>query len=175
MVALRSWRLALGLLLAGYGSHATAQGAPVTIDVFAPQPPAASRSAPLRGGEIFGMKPETVGAVGYFTLLPDAAKNFTAREPTAQQFRIVLPNSTPVVCSLSRQVNADGTVVLSGAPVGTAQGHCALAVKDGQVSGFIDTGSGRYRIVPAGPDNTHAIVEIRTEGFPDERRAPRSD
>jgi hypothetical protein len=175
MAALRSYRLALGLLLAGCGSHATAQGAPVTINLFAPKPPPSSRAAPQREADLFGMKPETVGAVGYFALLPDAAKSFSARGAAAQKFRIVLPNRAPVVCSLSRQVNADGTVVLSGAPVGTAAGHCALAVKDGQISGFIDTASGRYRIVPAGPDNTHAIVEIRTEGFADERPARRKD
>jgi hypothetical protein len=142
----------------------------VTINLFAPKPPVDARSTQSRlPAAMFGMKPETVGAVGYFELLPEAAKSVNATGAGTRQFRIMLPGGAPVICSLVSQVNAEGAVVLSGAPVnGNPFGHCALVVQNGQITGIVDTGSGRYRIVPVGTDNTHAIVEIRTEAFPNE-------
>ena len=164
-------RFLLGLLASGAVSQAAAQGAsPVTIDLFSN--PIATPSGVLASspGEAFGMRPETVGAVSYFALSTEASKGFGASSATMQRVRIALPRAVSVVCSLNQEVGAGGTVILSGAPVGSGMtGNCNLVIENGRVSGIIDTASGRYQIVPIGPGNAHAVVQILTEGFPSER------
>jgi hypothetical protein len=65
-------------------------------------------------------------------------------------------------------------MVLTGSTIGDASGgRCDLVVDNGQVTGDIDIPSGRYRIVPLGSGTTHAVVEVRTEAFPNEEEPRR--
>ncbi len=120
---------------------------------------AAPAQAP--NGAIKGMRPETVGAVAYFPLSVDAANSLRGRN-TPRQMQITRPN---------------GMVLLTGTPVGgNPNERCNLVVDKGQVTGEVDLESGRYRIQPVGTGSTHAIVEVKTEAFPNESeplRAPR--
>jgi predicted TIM-barrel enzyme len=170
MFRIRTYSFPLGLLVAGAVSQAMAQGASlVTINLFSN--PIAAPSGVQAGspGETFGMRPETVGAVSYFALSSEATRSFRAGGGTAHSVRIALPRSEPVVCSLNQEAGAAGTVVLSGTPVGGGvTGNCNLVIENGRVSGIIDTPSGRYQIVPLGSGNAHAVVQIRTEAFPNE-------
>jgi hypothetical protein len=128
-------------------------------------------------GEIKGMRPETVGAVAYFPLSVDAANSLRSRSSTPLQMQITLPGGGSVTCMLRSEARPNGMVLLTGGPVGGNSGErCSLVVDKGQVTGEVELESGRYRIQPVGAGSTHAIVEIKTEAFPNESeplRTPR--
>jgi hypothetical protein len=156
------------LLLAGLATQAAAQGAStVTINLFSN--PIAAPSGLQANAQTFGMRPETVGAVSYFALSPEAVRMFQAQSGKASQVRIALSRDQEVVCELSRQTGSGDTVSFSGEPVGgELGGNCNLVVENGSVSGLVDTAKGRYRIVPLGTGNAHAVVQIKTDAFPNE-------
>ena len=62
---------------------------------------------------------------------------------------------------------------LGGTTEGDGSGRCDLVLDNGQVTGEVETASARYRIVPVGPGPTHAVVEVRTEAFPNEHEPKR--
>jgi len=169
MPTIGSYRFPLGVLVAGAMTQAAAQGAPpMTINLFSNQITTPSGLTPGSRGEAFGMRPETVGAVSYFALSTEATRSLRGGGGK-KRVRIALPGGSPVVCSLNQEVNSAGSVTLSGVPEGGGlAGNCNLVVENGQVSGIIDTLRGRYRIVPLGSGNAHAVVQIRTEAFPNE-------
>ena len=149
----------------------------MTINLFAPNPIATPSSVQSGNpSELFGMRPEAVGTVSYFELSNAASNSFRTRGGDMQRLRIALPGASPVVCSVNEQVSADGLLVLQGASEGGGlTSNCNLVVDKGQVSGILETSSGRYRIVPLGTGNVHAVVKIRTEAFPNEGRTLRRD
>jgi len=144
-------------------SAALAQGRPtVTMSLFGAAPAQAPK------GAIKGMRPETVGAVAYFPLSVDAANSLRGRN-TPQQLQIALPGGGSVTCMFRSETRPNGMVLLTGAPVGgNATERCNLVVDKGQVTGEVELESGRYRIQPVGNGTTHAIVEVKTEAFPNE-------
>jgi hypothetical protein len=164
----RKLSVTLGLLLAGLGTEALAQGRQArTIDLFAREP------ARARGGpqELPGMRPEAVGAVAYFAISPEANSSLRAARRGTLRLRIALPKGRPVVCTFAAEEGKDG--VMSGRIEGSGTGdRCDVVFEGGQVTGDIDIASGRYRIVPVGQGDVHAVVEIRSEAFPNESDSP---
>jgi hypothetical protein len=148
-------------------SAALAEGRPtVTMSLFG----AAPVQAPSGGvkAEIKGMRPETVGAVAYFPLSVDAA-NSLRRRSAPEQLLISLPGGGSVTCTFRAERRPNGVVLLTGEPIGGNPGEsCTLVVDKGQVTGELELQSGRYRIQPTGAGSTHAVVEVKTETFPNE-------
>jgi hypothetical protein len=168
---IRSLQISLVLFGAVAASLAIAQGRPsVTMSLFGAAPVDAPR------GEIQGMRPETVGAVAYFSLSVDAANSLRGRNNTPQRMQISLPGGGSVTCTFRSETRPGGMLVLTGTPVGGGPGErCNLVVDNGRVTGEVDIASGRYRIQPLGSGSTHAVVEVKTEAFPNEnepKRAP---
>jgi hypothetical protein len=147
-------------------SIASAEGRPtVTMSLFAAAPAQAPNGSK---GEIKGMRPETVGAVAYFPLSVDAANSLRGRG-TPRELLITLPGGGSVTCVFRAETRPNGVVVLTGEPVGGNPGEtCTLVVDKGQVTGELELQSARYRIQPTGTGSTHAIVEVKTEAFPNE-------
>jgi len=169
---IRTLQISLALVIAAGVSAALAQGRPtVTMSLFGAAPAQAPK------GEIKGMRPEAVGAVAYFPLSVAAANSLRSRSSTPQQMQITLPNGGSVTCTFRSETRPNGMVLLTGTPVGgNPNERCNLVVDKGQVTGEVDLESGRYRIQPVGTGSTHAIVEVKTEAFPNESeplRAPR--
>jgi hypothetical protein len=167
-------KIALALIMAAAAvSPATAQGRPsVTMSLFGAAPVDAPKA------EILGMRPETVGAVAYFSLSVDAANSLRGRSDTPQRMEIALPGGGSVTCTFRSERRPGGMLLLTGTPVNGAPGErCNLVVDNGRVTGEVDIAAGRYRIQPLGSGPTHAVVEVKTEAFPNERepkRAPRT-
>jgi hypothetical protein len=145
-------------------------------DATAQKRPSATMSlfgrAPVQdsGGEALGMRPESVGAVVRFPLSTSTAGNLRSRSNAPRRLQIALPGGQSVTCLL-RPVARPGTmVVLGGTPAGGREGdRCNLVIDGGQVIGDIDLASGRYRIQPLGRGDVHAVVEVKTEAFPNEQ------
>jgi len=138
-----------------------------TIDLFDTSGGGNRQGLPA-DAEALGMLPGTVGAVEHFSLTPAAGRSLRSGGAPGRM-RIALPGGGAVTCDLtSDQAQNDVQVMRGTTAGGDATDHCYLLVKDGKVTGDIQTRSGRYRIMPAGPGNTHAIVEVRTDGFPEE-------
>ncbi|MEP0324541.1 M12 family metallo-peptidase [Bauldia litoralis] len=136
------------------------------VDLFDTARP--NRQGLPANADALGMAPETVGAVGYFTVSTEADRSLRSGG-APRTMRIALPDGGAVTCNLEAAAPQNGVEVLRGS-LGDGDGadHCYLLVKDGQVTGDIQTATGRYRILPAGPGNTHAVVEMRTNAFPAE-------
>ena len=164
MPTFRTLQISLALVMAAGVGAAFAQGRPtVTMSLFGAAPAQAPK------GAIKGMRPETVGAVAYFPLSVDAANSLRGRN-TPQQLQIALPGGGSVTCTFRSETRPNGMVLLTGAPVGGQGGEsCSLVVANGKVTGELELASGRYRIQPTGTGTTHAIVEVKTEAFPNER------
>jgi len=158
------WRIlacVLALILIGPGSEAAAQVAPA---------PSLFTAAPARGpaNEMLGLSPETVGAVAYVTLSPAIATMLRARSRAPERLAITLPGGS-VTCAFHAHPRPRGMLLLEGTAIGDEpDSRCNLVVDRGQVTGEIDIASGRHEIVPLGPGPTHAVVELKTEAFPDE-------
>jgi len=169
----QSLQILLVLMTAGGISQALAQGRPpVTMSLFAAVPIDAPR------GEIRGMRPETVGAVAYFSLSVDASSGLVGRSSNApQRMQIALPGGGSVTCTFQSETRPGGAMLLTGTPENGNPGErCNLVIDKGQVTGEVDLASGRYRIQPLGNGSAHVIVEVRTEQLPNEnepKRAPR--
>jgi len=160
--------LSLGLLAAGLVTQAWAQG---TINLFrSVAPPSGLVSNPA---EALGMRSETVGAVSYVALTVEAANYFRTRSLAPETMQIALPGGgDSVVCAFSSEVTTDGLIVMRGTPTGGGIGdRCQLVVEDGRVTGIIDVPRGRYAIRPLEAADMHAVVQVRTEAFPDELEA----
>ncbi|MCB1489439.1 MAG: hypothetical protein KDJ88_18525 [Bauldia sp.] len=116
-----------------------------------------------------GMAPGTVGSVAYFSLSPAGDRSLRSGG-ASQRMRVALPDGGSVTCDLAPTARRNGVEILNGT-IGGGDGtdHCYLLVKDGQITGDIQTASGRYRIMPAGRAGTHAVVELRTQAFPEGR------
>jgi len=156
--------ISLVLMMAAGVSQAAAQGRPsVTMSLFGAAPVDSSNR------EIQGMRPETVGAVAYFSLSAEAANNLRSRANTPQRMEIALPGGGSVTCTFRSEVRPGGLLLLTGTPVGGGPGErCNLVVDNGKVTGEVDIASGRYRIQPVGSGATHAVIEVKTEAFPNE-------
>ena len=121
------------------------------------------------GGQIPGMRPETVGAVAYVSLSQQATSGLRGAADAPHRIEIALPSGGSVTCAVRPQTRPGGRLLLTGTPAeGGAGGRCNLVVDRGQITGEIDVASGRYRIVPTGGGTAHAVVEVRTEEFPNE-------
>jgi hypothetical protein len=160
------------MMAAGGVSQAMAQGRPsVTMSLFG----AAPIDSPK--GEIKGMRPETIGAVAYFSLSTDASSSLMARSSATQRMQITLPGGNSVTCMFRTERRPGGMLLLTGTPEGGSPGEsCNLVIDNGQVTGAVELASGRYRIQPLDDGSAHAIVEVKTAEFPNEnepRRAPR--
>ncbi len=161
------------IVVAAAGQAAWAQESD-TIDLFDTSGGGNRQGLPA-DAEALGMLPGTVGAVAHFSLTPAAGRSLRSGGAPGRM-RIALPGGGVVTCDLtSDQAQNDVQVMRGTTAGGDATDHCYLVVKDGKVTGDIQTRSGRYRIMPAGPGNTHAIVEVRTEGFPEEGDVLRPD
>ncbi len=163
---LRRLRLPLGLIVAtaAFTQFAAAQTGE-TINLFAP---GTERKEPPPGEGIRGMRPETVGAVEYFSLSPQASRSLRSPGGAPAQMRIALPGGKRVTCSFTADQPAGGDVVMSGTVAEESLSSCDLVVIDGKVNGSIDVDAGRFRIMPVGNGGTHAVVEVKTEAFPKE-------
>lgn len=161
-------RLLLGLLATGLITRATAQEMPSgTISLFRPAPIAPPSGVASNPGPALGMRPETVGAVSYRALSVDAVNTFRTRNRAPQTVQVALPGGRSVACALSSEVATDGLLVMSGLPEGGGVGdRCELIVENGLVTGIIDIPDGRYSIRPLEGGNAHAVVQIKTEAFP---------
>jgi peptidyl-Asp metalloendopeptidase len=165
MLSARTFRLPLALILAALAGEAAVAQEPEAIDLFAATRP--ERAGLPVDPDALGMMPGTVGAVDYFRLSPAAGQNLRSGAGT-RRMRISLPDGGAVTCDLTAEQPQDGVQILRGSPGdGDPADHCYLLVKDGQVTGDIQTASGRYRIVPTGHGDAHAVVEIRPGGFPE--------
>lgn len=137
-----------------------------TIDLF-------DTARPVRSGlpvdaEALGMMPDTIGDVEFQMISADAGRGLRSGADS-RRIRIDLPGNGAVTCDVAARPSLNDVLILSGpADTGDNAEHCYLLVKDGQITGDIQTGSARYRIQPAGSDGTHAVIEMRTEGFPPE-------
>ena len=119
--------------------------------------------------QIQGMRPETVGAVACFSLSTEAANSLRSRANTLQRMEIALPGGGSVTCTFRSEARPGGLLLLTGTPVGGGPGErCNLVVDKGQVTGEVDIASGRYRIQPVDSGATHAVIEVKTEAFPNE-------
>lgn len=157
--------LPLGMLLAtaAFTSLAAAQsGSPISL--FAP---GSARTEPPPGATLRGMRPETTGAIAYFTVSPQASRSLRSAGSGSREMRIELPGGKNVTCSLQGS-EASGGVAFSGSVGEESLSSCDLFVSDGKVTGLIDTDAGRYRIMPVGKGGTHAVVEVKTGAFPSE-------
>jgi hypothetical protein len=154
-------------------TYAAAQGGPI-MNLFGGSATIDSARSDQNRSAMLGMRPETVGAVAYFPLSLDAARSLRAANSTPRRLEITLPGGKSVTCTFSTETRPDGLMVLTGSTIGDAGGgRCDLVVDNGQVTGDIDIPSGRYRIVPLGSGTTHAVVEMRTEAFPNEEEPRR--
>jgi hypothetical protein len=165
-------KISIALIMAAAASPVIAQGRPsVTMSLFGAAPVDTPK------GEILGMRPETVGAVAYFSLSVDAANSLLGRSETPQRMEIALPGGNSVTCTFRSERRPGGMILLTGAPVdGGPSERCNLVVDNGRVTGEVDIAAGRYRIQPLGYGSAHVIVEVKTEAFPNEnepKRAPR--
>ena len=129
-------------------------------------------------GEIRGMRPETIGDVAYFSLSVDAPNKLRGLTSSQhQQVEIALPGGGSVTCTLRSERRPNGVLLLTGArDGGTPEERCNLVVDNGQVTGELELGTGRYRIQPMGNGSAHVVVEVKTAAFSNEsepRRAPR--
>jgi hypothetical protein len=159
-----SLQILLVMITAGGISQAMAQGRPsVTMSLFGAAPTATPK------GEIKGMRPETVGRVAYFSLSDDASSGLMAHSSTTRRMQIALPGGGSVTCAFRTERRPGGMLLLTGTPEGGGPGEsCNLVVNNGQVTGEVELASGRYRIQPLGDGSAHAIVEVKTEQFPNE-------
>src|SRR6266545_832059 len=150
------------LILAGGVIEADAQKQPATMSLF-------GGSLPANSSEIRGMRPESVGAVARFSLSLGTTSNLRSRSNAARRLQIALPGGNSVTCLLRPVSRPNAMVVLAGTPVGGGDAdRCSLVVAGAQVVGEVDVGSGRYRIQPLGSGDTHAVIEVKTDVFPDE-------
>jgi hypothetical protein len=159
--------IALALFVAGSVTEAAAQKQPpATMSLFG----AAARES---SAEIAGMRPDSVGAVARFSLSLGTTTNLRSRSNAPRRLEIALPGGSSVTCLLRPVSRSDTMVVLAGAPVGGRDiDRCNLVVDRGQVVGDVEIASGRYRIQPlGGSGDAHAVVEVKTEVFPDESAA----
>jgi hypothetical protein len=158
--------LPLGMLLAtaALAPLAAAQGGS-PISLFAP---GSARTEPPPGEGVRGMRPETTGAIAYFTVSPQASRSLRSPKAGPTQMRIELPGGKDVTCSLHSDKASAGGVTFSGSVADEDLSSCDLFVSDGKVTGAIDTDAGRYRIMPVGKGGTHAVVEVKTQAFPQE-------
>ncbi len=164
-------------LVAMVGLSGAAQ-AQETVDLFSQEPPETARGL---FEAVPGISPEYMGEVAYFTLSESGGRNVRAASRGGRRLRIALPEGETATCVFPAEPDggADGdTKLLSGSVTEMPDlGRCDLVVSEDGVLGDIDTGSGRYRIVPVG-DGDHAVVRIRTERFEQEREprlAPAGD
>jgi len=156
--------IAFVLLVPGVVSPAAAEGRPPQSMSLFGTPPAGS--AP--GGQIPGMRPETVGAVAYVSLSAQANSGLRGAAGS-QRIEIALPGGGSVTCTMRSETRPGGMLLLTGVSSdGGPSGRCNLVVDRGQITGEIDVASGRYQIVPMGAGSAHAVVEVRTEEFPNE-------
>jgi hypothetical protein len=130
--------------------------------------PGTERTEPPPGEGVRGMRPETVGAVAYFAVSPQASRSLRSPKPGPTQMRIALPGGKDVTCALTSDRASAGGITLSGSVGDDALSSCDLHISDGKVTGLIDTDAGRYRIMPVGKGGTHAVVEVKDQAFPKE-------
>ncbi len=127
-------------------------------------------------GEIRGMRPETIGEVGYFSLSVDAPNKLRGlTNSQQQQVEIALPGGSSVTCTLHSERRPNGVLLLTGTPDGGApEERCNLVVDNGQVTGELELETGRYRIQPIGNGSAHVVVEVKTAAFPNESEPRRA-
>jgi hypothetical protein len=163
------------LLLAGALTLVRAQtNVADIVDLFSPMPmPRGSRGARSSAVQIPGMRPETVGAVSFVLLSFAGARSVRLARTTAaqQRLRIALPNNTTLVCMFTPERRESGVVVMRGTAEGDGPSRrCSLYEQNGQITGEIEVDTGHFAIVPLGSNNMHAVVEVKTQAFPTERR-----
>ena len=158
-----------------FGGLAGGAQAQEVVDLFTEEP---SESARGRGlfDPVPGISAGITGEISYFTLSQDAGRNMREGSRGGRRLRIALPEGEAATCSFPPEPDATGDdqpKLLSGQVSGAGElGHCDLVMSGDGVVGDIDTGTGRYRIVPVGGGD-HAVVRIRSEGF-EEEREPRT-
>jgi hypothetical protein len=164
MLIARNLGLSLSLLLAAAFTSAHAQTKPELVDLFVPASPERRPFTP----SIPGMRPETIGAISFVSLSPAGRRSWrSARSGAPQSFRIALPNASTVVCNVTPERRAGRILAMHGAVNGNnAFDRCNLDEENGRITGDIDVESGRFAIVPVG--DMHAIVEVKTQAFPNE-------
>jgi hypothetical protein len=161
--AAHNFQCALTLILTGIISEAAAEGGLRSTRLFSVLP------VGNPGGDISHMRPETVGAVANVSLLPEVARTlrFPGRAP--QRLEIALPGGSSVTCAFRSEARPGGMLLMLGTPVGEEPGsRCNLVIHKGQVTGEIDIASRQYQIVPLGSGSAHAVVEVKTEEFPED-------
>jgi hypothetical protein len=163
--------LSIPLLLVGSVAPAPAQTIPEAIDLFAPTSPTAPRSArpSTAPRQIPGMRQSTVGAVSYLSLSSQGTRAVRSARANSQPqvLRIALPDGSTAVCNLTPERRASGIVALQGTVEGNNSfDRCNLYEENGLISGEIDVQGGRFAIVPL--NDTHAVVEVKTQAFPNE-------
>jgi hypothetical protein len=151
------------VILAGHMASAQESEA---IDLF--DPARADRTGRPVDAEALGMMPGTVGDVTFLNLSGAAAENLRSGG-AARRIRVSLPGDSAVTCNVTPGQPRNGVQVMRDtAGDGGVSDHCYLLIKDGRITGDIQTGSQRFRIVPSGLGDTHAVFEVRSEGFPRE-------
>jgi hypothetical protein len=167
MLIARNLCLSLSLLLAAAFTSAHAQAKPELVDLFAPASPERNARA-FETPFIPGMRPETIGTVSFVSLSTAGRRSWrSARAGAPQSFRIALPNASTVVCNVTPERRAGGVLAMHGtANDNNAFDHCNLYEENGRITGDIDVEGGRFAIVPVG--DMHAIVEVKTQAFPNE-------
>jgi hypothetical protein len=164
-----SIRVFLLFLLGGLSGAAAAEQTQ-TLDLF--DKGTLRRGAPA-GETVPGIRPEAVGAVSYFSLSGAASRSLRSGESVSRSLRIALPKGNSVTCSFARGTQEDDGLVLEGSvPGNVPSDRCDLVVSDGKVVGDVQIGTSRYRIVPVGQGNTHAVVEVKTKAYPNEGDIP---
>lgn len=140
-----------------------------TVDLFAAEPSGTARRIEPPSRTIPGVSPDSIEAVSFFALSPNAGRSMRSGSAVPRQIRIALPEGAPVTCTFPAQpepAEAGDRVVLEGRTGGAnLRQRCDLVVEEGRVVGQIEAPSGRYRIVPTGRGGAHAVVKLRTQRF----------
>jgi hypothetical protein len=166
-----SLAVSLGMIFA-CGTHAAqAQTRANVVDLFSSSATDAKRAdrAAKAVTNIPGMRADTVGAVSILPLSSAGTRSMRAARSASElgSLRIALPNAPAVVCNLTPEARAGGVVAMQGTTDGGSPfDRCNLYLNNGQITGDIDTEKGRFAIVPLGTQ--HAIVEVKTQAFPNE-------
>jgi len=147
---------------------------PEIIDLFSPMGlPRGVLGADASAINIPGMSPETVGAFSVVSLSSAGTRSVRMASDTGaqQRLRIALPHDRSVVCAFTPERRDSGVVVMRGSVEGNDPvGRCNLYEENGHITGDIEVDAGRFAIVPLGSADAHAVVEVKTQAFPNERQ-----
>jgi hypothetical protein len=159
--------------LTASATNAFAQSQTQTIDLFASEPPREYQRAGPAAKQVPGMRPEAIAAVTYLALSPAANRGLRSTGAGALSLRIALPNGKDVTCTFDQGQRKKRSAVMNGTVDGSSPGdRCDILVEGGRISGDIDISSGRYRILPVGQGDVHAVVEVKSEAYPNEAESP---